>query len=144
MVTSQELAASETSSQPPPAFELIEEGEHRDLSPATKDEVCRIALELLRNAYRHAHAHRIEAEIRYGADVLRLRIRDDGKGIDLKVLKEGGVTGHWGLRGIRERAERIGAKVDFWSEAGAGTEIQLMVPASAAYEHSRDPVGHRK
>jgi signal transduction histidine kinase/streptogramin lyase len=139
MTASQELAAAETSTQPPPAFELIEEGEHRNLSPAIKDEVCRIALELLRNAYRHAHAHRIEAEVRYGADVLRLRIRDDGKGIDLKVLKDGGVTGHWGLRGIRERAERIGAKLDFWSEAGAGTEIQLMVPGSAAYETSRDP-----
>lgn len=144
MATSQELAASGTSERPHPEFELIEEGEHRNLSAATKDEVCRIAVELLRNAYRHSEAHRIEAEIRYGLDVLRLRIRDDGKGIDLKVLKEGGVAGHWGLRGVRERAENIGAHLDFWSEAGAGTEVQLTVPASVVYESSPNGVGRRK
>jgi signal transduction histidine kinase len=75
--------------------------------------------------------------------MLRLRIRDDGKGIDPKVLKEGGSAGHWGLRGVRERAERIGAQLDFWSEAGAGTEVQLTVPASVAYETSRDGVGSK-
>jgi signal transduction histidine kinase len=51
-----------------------------------------------------------------------LRIRDDGKGIDPKVLQEGGRTGQWGLPGIRERAKQIGAQLDFWSEAGAGRE----------------------
>jgi signal transduction histidine kinase len=70
--------------------------------------------------------------------MLRLRIRDNGRGIDPKVLKEGGRPGHWGLRGIRERAERIGSQVDFWSEAGAGTEVQLTVPAAVAYAASRD------
>ena len=138
MATSQELASSETSNHRPPAFELIEEGEHRTLSAATKNEVCRIALEVLRNAYRHAQAHRIEAEVRYGDHMLRLRIRDDGRGIDPKVLNEGGIAGHWGLRGIRERAMRIGGQLDFWSEAGAGTEVQLTVPAAVAYETGHD------
>lgn len=73
--------------------------------------------------------------------MLRLRIRDDGKGITAKVLKEGANAGHWGLRGIRERAERIGAQLEFWSEAGAGTEVQLTVPAPVAYETSGDRVG---
>jgi signal transduction histidine kinase/ligand-binding sensor domain-containing protein len=143
MAASQELASSETSDHQPPAFELIEEGEHRILSPASNNEVCRIALEILRNAYRHAQAHRIEAEVRYADHTLRVRIRDDGKGIDPKVLKEGGIAGHWGLRGVRERAERIGAQLDFWSEAGAGTEVQLTVPASVAYESSPDGVRSR-
>ena len=52
-----------------------------------------------------------------------------------------GIAGHWGLRGVRERAQRIGARLEFWSEAGAGTEVQLTVPASVAYETSRDGVG---
>ncbi len=126
-----------------PTFDLFEEGERRNLSPTVNNEVCRIALELLRNAFRHAHATRIEAEIRYDDRELRVRIRDNGKGIDPRVLKEGGIAGHWGLRGVRERTERIGAQLDFWSEAGAGTEVQLTVPAFVAYETSRDGVGSK-
>jgi signal transduction histidine kinase len=141
MATSQELASSENSNHHPPSFELLEEGERRSLSATTNNEVCWIALEILRNAYRHAQARRIETEVRYGDDTLRLRIRDDGKGIEANVLKEGGIAGHWGLQGIRERAERLGAQLDFWSEAGAGTEVQLAVPASVAYEASRDGIG---
>ncbi len=143
MATSHELATSKTSNHEPPAFDLIVEGERRTLSPATKNEVCRIALEILRNAYRHAHAHRIETEVRYGDRALRLRIRDDGKGIAPIVLKEGGSAGHWGLRGVRERAERIGAQLDFWSEAGVGTEVQLTIPASVAYETARDGIASK-
>ena len=141
--TSQELGASGTENQDPPVFDLIEEGERQTLSPTTKNEICRIAFEILRNAYRHAHAHRIEAEIRYDDHMLRLRIRDDGRGIDPKVLKAGGSAGHWGLRGLRERAERIGAKLDLWSEGGAGTEVQLAVPAAVAYETLPDGVASR-
>jgi signal transduction histidine kinase len=95
-VTSGQLAASGNENQESPVFDLIEEGDRKTLSPATKNDICRIAFEILRNAYRHAHAHRIEAEIRYDAHMLRLRIRDDGRGIDPKVLKEGGRAGHLG------------------------------------------------
>jgi signal transduction histidine kinase len=104
------------------------------LPPLLQGEIYRIAREVLRNAYQHANADRIEAEIRYEDQALRLRIRDNGKGIDLKVLKEGGSSGHWGLRGVRERAQRIGAQLDFWSEVGAGTEVQLNVPAAVVRE----------
>jgi ligand-binding sensor domain-containing protein/signal transduction histidine kinase len=126
-----------------PVFDLVEEGKRRTLSPTVNNEICRIALEVVRNAFHHAQASRIEAEIRYDDQMLRVRIRDDGRGIDPKVLKEGGVAGHWGLRGVRERAERIGARVDFWSEAGAGTEVQLTVPASVIYEGPGDGVASR-
>jgi signal transduction histidine kinase len=64
------------------------------------DEVYRIAGEALRNAFRHAPAHRIEAEIHYDRKQFRLRIRDDGKGIDPRVLDGGGRNGHYGLAGI--------------------------------------------
>ena len=137
MLTSKELADA-NGSDPQPVFDLIEEGERQLLSSNVSSEVCRIALELVRNAYQHAHAQRIEAEIRYGDSMLRLRIRDDGQGIDPKVLKEGGKLGHWGLRGVRERADQIGADLDLWSEPGGGTEAQLLIPASIAYETLRD------
>jgi len=143
MASSRELAQAGNANREAPAFELIEEGDRQALSPNTQNEVCRIALEILRNAYQHSHAHRIEAEIRYGDHSLRVRIRDDGAGIDPKVLKEGGRAGHWGLRGARERAERIGAHLDFWSESGAGTEVQLTVPGSVAYETSRNGLGSK-
>jgi signal transduction histidine kinase len=73
-------------------------------------------------------------EIRYDEHALRLRIRDNGKGIDPKILRDGGSAGHWGLRGVRERAQQIGAQLDFWSEVAAGTEVQLNVPGALAYE----------
>lgn len=135
--TSRELADA-NGSEHRPVFDLIEEGERRTFSPTVRNDICRIALELMRNAYQHAHARRIESEIRYGGSMFRLRIRDDGKGIEPKVLKEGGKVGHWGLRGVRERADRIGAHLDLWGEPGKGTEVQLLVPASVAYESYRE------
>ena len=139
-VTSQDLRNVSGTNHLSPTFELIEEGDRRTLSPSGGSEVCRIAIEILRNAYLHAHAHRIEAEIRYGNKMLRLRIRDDGKGIDPEVLRRGGNAGHWGLRGVHERAERIGAKVEFWSEVGVGTEVNMEVPSSIAYGTWRDGI----
>jgi signal transduction histidine kinase/ligand-binding sensor domain-containing protein len=135
--TSRELADA-SGSEHQPVFDLIEEGGRRTLSPTVSNDICRAALELMRNAYQHAHARRIEAEIRYGDSMFRLRIRDDGQGIEPKVLKEGGRLGHWGLRGVRERADRIGARLEVWSEPGNGTEVQLLVPAAIAYESFRD------
>jgi signal transduction histidine kinase len=108
------------------------EGTPRELQPILRDEIYRIAREALRNAFVHSQAGKIEADITYDARLLRLRIRDDGKGIDRKLL-DTGRDGHWGLRGMRERAEQIGARLDIWSETGAGTEVDLRVPGSVAY-----------
>jgi signal transduction histidine kinase/ligand-binding sensor domain-containing protein len=129
----QECASAEGSNGNSPAFCVTVEGPPQTLSPVLQDEIYRIGREVLRNAFRHAHAQRIEVEIRYDAQELRLRIRDDGIGIDREVLDAGARPGHWGLPGVRERAKLVGAKLDFWSEAGAGTELQLTVPASIAY-----------
>jgi len=60
-------------------------------------------------------------EITYDDRLLRLRVRDDGKGIDPKMLEEGR-SGHWGVPAMSERAKRIGATLDIWSKLGAGTE----------------------
>jgi PAS domain S-box-containing protein len=130
----EELAESEDVD--PPSFSVTVEGDRRTLVPVLQDEIYRIGREILRNAFRHSGARHVDAEILYDEKLLRLRIRDDGKGIEPQVLEDGGCAGHWGLVGIRERAKRITAQLDFYSEAGAGTEVQLTLPASVAYEKS--------
>ena len=118
-------------------FHVEVEGTPRDLHPILRDEVYRIAGEALRNAFRHAQAQRIEVEIRYDERQLRLRVRDDGKGIDAKHLAEQGRAGHYGLRGMRERAKLMGGKLAVWSELDSGTEVELRIPASRAYARRR-------
>jgi len=90
------------------AFNLLVEGQRCDLDPTLQDEIYRIAREALGNAFQHSKAHKIEAEITYGESTFRLRIRDDGSGIDPNVRDLGGRTGHWGLTGMRERAQMLG------------------------------------
>src|SRR5260370_7963436 len=97
-----------------------------------------MAGEVLRNAFRHANARRIEAEILYDEHQFRLRVRDDGKGMDPQVLEKGGRAGHWGLPGVRERAQQMGAKLDIWGEAGTGTEGQITVAPAIPYEKTPD------
>ena len=132
----QELSQSPEANGSAPAFRVVVEGPRRPLVPLLRDEIYRIGREALRNAFRHAHAGRIEVEIRYDPAKFRLRIRDDGKGIHSSVLKEGARSGHFGLPGMHERAEKIGGRLKIWSEPGAGTEAELSVPAGIAYVKS--------
>ena len=134
----QELAGAHAANGHIPSFRVIVEGKPQRLSPTLQDEIYRIGCEMIRNAFHHAIASRIEVEIRYDEHQLRLRIRDDGKGIDPKVVEASSRPGRWGLPGMRERAQRIGARLEFWSEVGAGTEVELKVPAEMAYERQRD------
>ena len=115
-------------------LKVVVEGTARPLDPILRDEIYRIVREALRNAFSHAAAQHIEAEIVYGEKLLRVRIRDDGKGIDPMVLQQGERAGHWGLPGMRERAKQMGGHLDVWSESGAGTEIELSIPGSIAYD----------
>jgi len=134
----QELAGAHAANGHVPSFRVTVEGKPRRLSPTLQNELYRIGREMIRNAFHHAAANQIEVEIRYDEHQLRLRIRDDGKGIDPKVLDASGRPEHWGLPGVRERAQRIGSRLEFWSEAGAGTEVELRVPAAIVYEKQRD------
>ena len=119
-----------------PELRVQVEGKSRDLPPLIRDEVYHVACESLRNAFRHAHARRIEVEFRYDPRQFRLRVVDNGKGIDPAVLSAGGRAGHYGLPGIRERAELAGGKLSIWSRLDAGTEIELTIPHSIAYAKS--------
>jgi signal transduction histidine kinase len=116
-----------------PEFQIQVEGIPKNLNPMVRDEAYRIAAEALRNSMRHAEARRIEVEIRYDQEQLRLRVRDDGRGIDLGVLEKEHLPGHWGLRGMRERANLIGGSFEVWSEVDSGTEVELSIPAANAY-----------
>ena len=127
----QQLVANQ-SEPAPPEFHVHVEGPTRSLAPLLANELYHIAIEALRNAFRHARARRIEVEIRYDAREFRLRVRDNGKGVDPKVLQTGR-DGHFGITGMRERTRLAGGKLVFWSELDSGTELELTVPASLAY-----------
>ena len=131
----EELAAE--SCGPRPGLRVAVEGEPRDLHPILRDEIYRIAAEALRNAFRHAQAREVEVDIHYDDERFRLRVRDDGKGMDPTVLSRENHPGHYGLSGMRERASMIGGKLTVWSEVDAGTELELCVPASTAYPANR-------
>jgi ligand-binding sensor domain-containing protein/signal transduction histidine kinase len=132
-----ELATGQELNGNAPSYQVLVEGKQQNLSPMLQDEVYRISREVVRNAFAHAAASHIEVEIRYEYGQLRVRIRDDGNGIDPKILEAGGTSGHFGIPGMRERAQRIGSRLNFWSEMGAGTEVQLTIPAAMAYEKRR-------
>lgn len=116
-------------------FRVVVGGRPRPLHPIIRDEVFRIGHEALVNAFRHADAQSIEVEVEYSDDHLRVLVSDDGRGIDPEVLRSGR-DGHWGLSGMRERAERIGARLKVRSRAAAGTEVELTLPAHTAFRVS--------
>jgi signal transduction histidine kinase/ligand-binding sensor domain-containing protein len=113
-------------------FRLVVEGPMRELHSIVRDEIYSIAREALRNAFTHACATRIEAEIGFTDRLLQLRIRDDGKGITPDIAQQGS-GGHFGLAGMRERARQIGSKLIILSGPETGTDIELSVPGSVAY-----------
>jgi signal transduction histidine kinase/streptogramin lyase len=116
-----------------PSYHVLVEGNPRPLMPLVRDESYRLAREAVRNAIQHARARRIEVELVYGETSFCLRIRDDGIGVDARVLEASRRGGHWGISGMHERAESFGAHLEMWSEHGAGTELLLEMPATTAY-----------
>jgi len=114
------------------SFRVVVNGRPRPLRPVLREEVYRICRESLLNAFRHSGAGSIEVEISYLGRGLTVVIKDDGRGIDPAILRSGR-EGHWGLPGMRERADRIGARLTLRSRAGSGTEVELTLPARVAF-----------
>jgi signal transduction histidine kinase len=127
-----ELAVG-TEAQATPEYRVVIEGQPRELHPDVGDDIYGIAREAVRNAYQHANARHIETEVTFGETDLSVRVRDDGIGVDPTILAGGQRAGHWGLPGIRERSERIGGRLNVWSERNAGTEVELRISAAIAY-----------
>lgn len=132
------LAAAEFSPDRTATFKTIVEGTVRDLHPMVREESYSVGREAHINALTHSGGRYVEVEIIYDSREFCLRIRDDGCGIDPGVLEKSGRDNHWGLTGMRERANRISAKFELWSRPGAGTEVELTVPGATAYRSPRD------
>lgn len=116
-----------------PRFRTSVEGTIRELHPIVHEEAFLIAREALTNAFRHTGAQHIEAEVSYRESALQVRVCDDGRGITPDVLRSEKASNHFGLLGMRERAQKIRAHMVVWSKPGAGTEVDLRVPADIAY-----------
>ncbi|MGA2428163.1 MAG: two-component regulator propeller domain-containing protein [Candidatus Acidiferrum sp.] len=114
-------------------YRVFAEGEARPLRPAVREEIYRIGREAVVNALRHSRGSKVEVELEYSPGYLRLLVRDNGTGIDPEVVGAGR-EGHWGLSGMRERADRIGARLRVLSGASVGTEIELSVPDHIVFE----------
>jgi signal transduction histidine kinase len=114
-------------------FRVTVIGEKRPLHLAIQHEIYRIGREALINAFRHSRATRVEVELEYADSELRMRVRDNGCGVDPRML-DAGRDGHWGLAGMRERAAKISGLLKIYSNASAGTEVELSIPSSIALE----------
>jgi len=115
-------------------FKTVVEGNVRVLHPLVQEESYCIGREALINALSHSGGRNVEVEIIYEPRKFRLRVRDDGHGIDPKILEEGGRPDHWGMQGMRERASKIGAELKLWSRHETGTEVELIIPGTTAYQ----------
>ncbi len=116
-------------------FRVVVGGGQRPLQPLIRHEVYRIGREALVNAFCHSRAKCVELELEYADSDLRMRIRDNGCGIDPQMLYEGR-EGHWGIVGMRERATRIGGLLKISSSAASGTDVQLSIPSGIAFQLS--------
>jgi signal transduction histidine kinase len=123
----------ELSTEPGIDFRVFVEGTPLPLRSVVRDDVYGIGREALVNAFRHSRSKNIDVHLEYGPSCLRILVRDEGCGIDGQVL-ESGRDGHWGLSGMRERADRIGARLRVFSRPGGGTEVELRVPSEIAFE----------
>jgi len=117
-------------------FRIFIMGKPKALKPAIQEQIYLIGREAVHNALRHSGATSIEVEVEYSPRRLRVVVRDNGCGIDPQVLRSGRDL-HWGLLGMRERAASVGAQLRIWSRPGAGTEVEISVPADTA-AHARD------
>lgn len=104
-------------------------GKPRLFAPHLAARVQAILGEALSNACRHAGCQQMTLELHYRRHGFRARVLDTGKGIDATVLAAGGKHGHWGMVGMREQAEQIGARLDVALRQGGGTEVVLQLAA---------------
>ena len=121
---------------------LAVKGDPRPLRPLARDAVYQISREALANTFRHARAKHVEVDVEYSRDESTVRVRDDGCGMASPIV-DAGRPGHYGLPGMRERAEQMGAVLRLWSRVDAGTEVEIHVPAKTAFPNASPGRGVR-
>jgi signal transduction histidine kinase/ligand-binding sensor domain-containing protein len=109
-------------------------GLERRLHPSVSGEVIAVAREAILNSLKHAHATRIDVVIEYGVKAFRLRVIDDGVGVDQETISERQREGHWGILGMQERAKTIGGDLKFSNHRDGGVEILFIVSAVLGYQ----------
>lgn len=119
----------------PIAFRVASNGTPRPLLAPVADDVYRIGREAILNAAQHSNGRSIELTFEFKDDAFRVSVCDDGRGIDAELSQGGSLPNHFGLQGMRERAQRIGAKLVFGNRKPSGAEVQLIVPAQLAYQN---------
>jgi signal transduction histidine kinase/YHS domain-containing protein len=120
-----------------PEVSLVVQGDERRLAPQSELALFRIVQEAWSNIRRHARAGRADFTFAYEHDGLHVTITDDGVGF-APPAEANAPDGHWGLRGMRERAELTGGTLGVSSEPGKGTRLHLHIPYPG--EDDRDPV----
>jgi signal transduction histidine kinase len=125
--------ANDAGFDPPIPIRIVVEGKPRPIHALVSTEIGRITGEALFNIARHARATSVDVRITFGEQQLGLQIRDDGVGIEEEVLALGRKRDHFGLIGMRERAERIGGTLSINSRPGEGTDVMLTLPTRIAY-----------
>ncbi|MEG3175364.1 two-component regulator propeller domain-containing protein [Sphingomonas sp. RB3P16] len=128
-------ATSQPAGGPAPPISVMIKGRVRPLVSIVREELLRISQEAVRNAVQHSSASRIEVAVQYGRQV-QLSVKDNGRGLPAEVATAGSRPGHFGLVGMRERAERTGGKFTIVSLPRQGTEVYVTVPGRLAY-HAR-------
>jgi ligand-binding sensor domain-containing protein len=118
----------------PADFQTIVAGQARPLDAIVQEEILLIGREALTNAFTHSGARHIVAEISYQPGALQVSVRDDGRGIEEGILKAGFRSGHWGLPGMRERAQKMRGELRVSRPSEGGTRIDLQVPAAIVYQ----------
>ena len=116
-----------------PDFQVFVQGDRTALHSLVRYELDRIGREAITNAFRHARANSIEVGFLFSDRALHLVVRDDGCGLDPDLIAKGR-PGHFGLRGMRERAEIIGGHLEVWARIDSGTQVQLTIPGAIAYD----------
>lgn len=124
-------------------FSVVSKDTLPPLDAVIRDEIYWIGREALGNAFRHSEADRIDVEVSVTNGNIRFRFSDDGRGFSEDVLRSGGRDGHWGLRGMRERAIDIGAELRIYSRPGSGTHVELLVPSRSRSRKGHEGPAHR-
>jgi signal transduction histidine kinase/ligand-binding sensor domain-containing protein len=114
-------------------FELEATGTQKPLDPEVEDEVYFIARETLMNSFLHSGASQAAVTLDYEKDRFTMECKDNGRGFTERELQECQTNGHWGIRGMSERAQRIGADFNLKSAPGEGVRVSIVVPAGRAY-----------